>query len=213
MGKLAVLFLLFAGTCFGYEIVLKDGSTIQGKLVRESAETIILKDTKGVIRNINKSQIKKAIPDADDTKTKPAGHVVTQEDLEKLREKYDLGGSSYGKFTELPESHDEYLDQDSEFDREVLHSTVPVLVEFWASWCGPCRQMTPIIDAVSSEFSGEAKVYKVNVDIRRAVTERYEIKAIPTILFFYNGKVTDQIVGSVPKETVVKKLRAQIDQI
>ncbi|MEJ5251813.1 MAG: thioredoxin [Chthonomonadetes bacterium] len=95
-----------------------------------------------------------------------------------------------------------------QFDTEVLQSSVPVLVDFWAVWCGPCKAIAPHVDAISQEYAGRAKVVKVNVDEEPELALRYGIQSIPTLLFFKDGKVQDMIVGVVPKQTIVQKLEA-----
>lgn len=95
-----------------------------------------------------------------------------------------------------------------QFDEEVLQSSVPVLVDFWAVWCGPCRAIAPHVDAISEEYAGRAKVVKLNVDEEPEIALRYGIQSIPTLLFFKDGKVQDMIVGVVPKQTIVQKLEA-----
>ncbi|MBL8088073.1 MAG: thioredoxin [Chthonomonas sp.] len=90
----------------------------------------------------------------------------------------------------------------AEFDEKVLKSDVPVLVDFWAEWCGPCRAIGPSIDALSQEYAGRAKVYKVNVDNEGAIAERYGIMSIPALLVFKGGQKVDQMVGAGPKEAI-----------
>jgi len=85
-----------------------------------------------------------------------------------------------------------------EFDTEVLKSSVPVLVDFYADWCGPCHAIAPTIEALSNEFEGKVKFVKVDVDANQEVASRYEIMSIPTIMLFENGKVEDSIVGAYP---------------
>ncbi len=95
---------------------------------------------------------------------------------------------------------------EANFENEVLQSAVPVLVDFWAEWCGPCRMLAPIIDELAHEFSGKAKVGKVNVDQNQMIAERYGIRSIPTLILFNNGAIVEQIVGVQSKEALKGKL-------
>jgi thioredoxin 1 len=99
---------------------------------------------------------------------------------------------------------------DSNFEEIVIKSDKPVLVDFWAEWCGPCRMVGPIIEEISNEFSGKALVVKCDVDNSPAVAAKYGIRNIPTILFFKDGKIADKQVGAVPKGNFVTKLTALI---
>tara|TARA_B100001029_G_scaffold179620_1_gene189910 strand:+ start:2362 stop:2688 length:327 start_codon:yes stop_codon:yes gene_type:complete len=92
------------------------------------------------------------------------------------------------------------------FDEEVIQSNKPVMVDFWAEWCGPCRQIAPTVDEVASEYNGKAAVGKVNVDHHPSIASEYGIRSIPSILVFSNGKVQQQIVGAVNKEELTKAL-------
>lgn len=94
----------------------------------------------------------------------------------------------------------------SNFEKEVLQSSVPVLIDFWAIWCGPCRMVAPHVDAVAKEFDGKAKVVKVNVDEEPEIAGKYGIMSIPTLMIFKNGQVFDQIIGAVPKNVIAAKL-------
>jgi thioredoxin 1 len=88
---------------------------------------------------------------------------------------------------------------DKNFASEVLNSTIPVLVDFWATWCGPCRSISPIVEELAKEFTGKVKVTKLNVDESPATPSQYGVRGIPTLILFKGGKILDQIVGAVPK--------------
>jgi thioredoxin 1 len=94
----------------------------------------------------------------------------------------------------------------SEFDSVVLQSKIPVLVDFWAVWCGPCRAIAPSVDAVAADFAGKATVVKVNVDEEPEIAQRYGVQSIPTLAIFNDGKLVDQLVGAVPKQVISQKL-------
>src|SRR6201985_1339783 len=95
---------------------------------------------------------------------------------------------------------------DATFDKDVTQSEQPVLVDFWAVWCGPCRAIAPIVDDLATTYAGKLKVAKVNVDQNGATPSRYGIRGIPALLLFKDGKVADQIVGFVPKDTIDKSV-------
>jgi len=94
---------------------------------------------------------------------------------------------------------------DTNFDQEVLKSNIPVLVDFWAPWCGPCRMVSPLVDELAEELTGKLKVVKVNTDENQAVAYKYGIRSIPTIGIFKNGQVVESIIGAVPKQIMVNK--------
>ena len=96
---------------------------------------------------------------------------------------------------------------DANFDQEVLKSEQPVLVDFWAGWCGPCKMIAPFVDGVATTYAGKLKVAKVNVDQNGATPSRYGIRGIPALLFFKGGKVADQIVGYVPQNVIEEKVQ------
>jgi thioredoxin 1 len=95
---------------------------------------------------------------------------------------------------------------DADFDKDVLNSEVPVLVDFWAEWCGPCRMMSPTVDQVATEYAGKVKVGKVDVDANQQTAYRYGIRGIPTLLLFKGGQVVEQKVGAIGKPEFQKML-------
>ncbi len=95
---------------------------------------------------------------------------------------------------------------DAAFEKEVLQSEQPVLVDFWAAWCGPCRALAPVVDEVATEYQGKLKVMKMDVDANNQTPARFGIRGIPALLLFKDGKVAEQIVGFVPKDTIDKTI-------
>lgn len=99
---------------------------------------------------------------------------------------------------------------DATFEAEVLNSDKPVLVDFWAEWCGPCRMIAPVVEEMAGEYEGKAKIAKVDVDSNPQISMKFGIRSIPTLLIFKDGKIVDQIIGAVPKAHLKKQLDAQL---
>ncbi len=96
------------------------------------------------------------------------------------------------------------------FDREVLTSTLPVLVDFWAVWCGPCKVLEPIVDEIAKDYEGKLKVGKVNVDENNNLAMKYNVMSIPTLKFFKAGKIVGELIGAAPKATVESEIKKHL---
>jgi len=107
-------------------------------------------------------------------------------------------------------SNDIVVLQDATFETEVLKSDVPVLVDFWAVWCGPCKAIAPTVDDLAKQYKGKVKVAKMDVDEHQQVPQQYGIRSIPTLLVFKGGRVVDTIVGAVPKAKLEESLKKAI---
>ena len=127
---------------------------------------------------------------------------------------YDGRGSFPGLISDLEvgrmagENTKVFTDQN--FEEEVLKSDRPVLVDFWAEWCGPCRMVAPAVEAIAQEYDGRAKIGKLNVDENQSVMGRYNIRSIPTLLIFKNGQIQEQIVGATSKDRIAKLLQKHL---
>lgn len=99
---------------------------------------------------------------------------------------------------------------DANFESEVLKSNVPVLIDFWAEWCGPCRALAPTIDELASQFSGKVKIYKMNVDENPGTPGKFRIRGIPTLILFKDGQMVDQLVGAHPKATIADLIQKSL---
>jgi thioredoxin 1 len=99
---------------------------------------------------------------------------------------------------------------DHNFDTEVLKSDIPVLVDFWAEWCGPCRMIGPVIEELGRELTGRLKVVKVNVDEAQSLALKYNVMSIPTLVVFKKGKVVEQMIGAMSKDRLMEKIKPQL---
>ncbi len=98
------------------------------------------------------------------------------------------------------------------FDEEVLRSDIPVMVDFWAVWCVPCRMIAPIVERLAQRYAGKLKVAKLDVDENQELAIRYQVMSIPTLLFFRNGQVVDRIIGAVGEQAIIQKIEALLNQ-
>jgi thioredoxin 1 len=100
--------------------------------------------------------------------------------------------------------------KDATFEEDVLKSETPVLVDFWAPWCGPCRMLAPTVDAIADEYEGKVKVGKVNTDENPQIATQHQINSIPTLMIFKGGEIVERLVGAIPKEKITEKLDAHL---
>lgn len=102
------------------------------------------------------------------------------------------------------------LINESDFNQEVISSDVPVVVDFFATWCGPCKMIAPFLEQLSDEFDGKAKIVKVDVDQAKETAASYNVRSVPTLLFFKNGEIVDKVVGALPKNDLKNKIGAYL---
>ena len=103
-----------------------------------------------------------------------------------------------------------YKFTDDNFSTDALESSIPVVVDFYADWCGPCKMMAPVIDELAGDYEGKVRIGKVNTDENRGTASKYNVMSIPTILFIKNGEVVDQVVGAVPKTVLEQKINSML---
>lgn len=103
-----------------------------------------------------------------------------------------------------------FATNDLDFDKDVLGSAVPILVDFWAEWCGPCKALAPKLEEIAGEFEGKIKIFKVNIDDNPQAPAKYGVRGIPTLILFKDGKEIDQIVGNHPKENIAAVLNKHL---
>lgn len=218
--------------CFAYQVVLKNGKTVQGTRVSETSTMILMKDASGTIMNVKKeeidqqktdeankkpqTEIKTDPPPAPAAKPKYGSRKYTAEDLARLREKYDLGSGTFGEAAKIDlgsatEPEEVRATEVKDFEREVLDARLPVMVDFWASWCGPCKRIAPIVDEITKDFAGQVKVIRVNIDEQKAIAREYNVDAIPTLIFFKDGEPVDHVVGLVPKQLIADKIQTLLN--
>jgi len=99
---------------------------------------------------------------------------------------------------------------DDSFKKEVVESVIPVMVDFWAQWCGPCRQIAPFVEELAKDYEGKVKIVKINIDENPKTPTQYRVMSIPTLVFFKNGKIIDQIVGALSKAELKRKIEEHI---
>lgn len=216
---LAVLcLLLVAGACPAYDVVLKTGKVIRGTLVKEDEKGYVIKNDSGIEFTINKNNVNalktaaaNTASKTDDKSSKKAARVYTQEDIERVRAKINLGTFEGAVPIHFTKAWDTDAVMDKGFEAEVLDSRLPVLVDFYADWCGPCRAIAPRVAEVAAEFEGKAKIYRVNIDKNEDLSRIYDVTSIPTLIFFKDGEAVERMVGLVPKSEISKTMQSVVE--
>lgn len=211
-------FALVAPASHGYDVVLKTGKVIRGTIVKEDDNGYVIKNDSGIEFTISKKNVDASKTAAanvssktDEKSLKKPARVYTKEDIERVREKINLGTFEGAVPIHFTKAFDADAVMDRGFETEVLDARLPVLVDFYADWCGPCRAIAPRVAEVGAEFEGRAKIYRVNIDKNEDLSRIYDISSIPTLIFFKDGEAVERLVGLVPKSEISKKMKSVVE--